>query len=243
MRIYSDLASWFHLLTHPSDYESEARFVADVIESTVEGEARTLLELGSGGGNNASHLKRRFRCTLTDLSHEMLAVSRSLNPECEHVHGDMRDLRLGRTFDALLVHDAIVYMATEDDLRAAVTTAASHLRAGGVAVFLPDATLESFVPSTAHGGHDGDDGRRLRYLEWTHPVEPGHTSAYVDFVLVLLEPGREPEVVHERHSIGVFPEATWQRLLESAGLELVEPGIANPHADEQATFVVRRRAA
>ena len=35
--------------------------------------------------------------TLVDLSEEMLAVSRELNPECEHLQGDMRTLRLGRT--------------------------------------------------------------------------------------------------------------------------------------------------
>ena len=49
---------------------------------------RTVLELGSGGGNNASHLKAQFRMTLVDRSPGMLAVSRALNPECEHVEGD-----------------------------------------------------------------------------------------------------------------------------------------------------------
>ena len=68
----------------------------------------TLLELGSGGGNNASHLKARFNCTLTDISPDMLALSRTLNPECEHLEGDMRTLRLGRTFDVVFIHDAIV---------------------------------------------------------------------------------------------------------------------------------------
>ena len=32
-------------------------------------------------------------------------MSRSINPECEHVQGDMRTLRLGREFDAVFVHD------------------------------------------------------------------------------------------------------------------------------------------
>jgi len=68
VRIYSDLAPWFHLLTHPSDYEEEAVFIERVADAVTAGSASTLLELGSGGGNNASHLKRRFTCTLTDLS-------------------------------------------------------------------------------------------------------------------------------------------------------------------------------
>ena len=37
MRIYADLAPWFHLLTHPADYVEEADFAARVIEATVTG--------------------------------------------------------------------------------------------------------------------------------------------------------------------------------------------------------------
>ena len=48
----------------------------------------------------------------------MLALSATLNPECEHLEGDMRTLRLGRTFDVVFIHDAISYLTTEDDLRA-----------------------------------------------------------------------------------------------------------------------------
>ena len=85
-----------------------------MVDDVAIGDARTLLELGSGGGNNASHLKTRFDCTLTDISPEMLALSRSLNPECEHLEGDMRTLRLGREFDVVFIHDAISYLTTED---------------------------------------------------------------------------------------------------------------------------------
>jgi len=223
MRIYSDLAPWFHLLTHPADYEDEADFISRAVDAVVDGPASTLLELGSGGGNNASHLKGRFTCTLTDLSPEMLELSRSINPECEHVHGDMRTLRLGRTFDAVLAHDAVMYLTTEADLQAAIETAAVHLRPGGVAVLLPDATLESYAPGTDHGGHDGEDGRSLRYLEWTHAPEPGATTAEVDYVVVMREPGRPPRVVPDPHTVGLFPESTWARLIGCAGLGGVLP--------------------
>ena len=32
--------------------------------------------------------------TLTDIAPGMLAMSESINPECEHIVGDMRTLRL-----------------------------------------------------------------------------------------------------------------------------------------------------
>jgi SAM-dependent methyltransferase len=243
MHMYSDLAPWFHLLTHPSDYEEEAAFVTRVVDEVSEGPTQTLLELGSGGGNNASHLKRRFECTLTDLSPEMLALSRTLNPECEHVEGDMRTLRLGRTFDVVFVHDAISYLASEEDLGSALVTAAVHARPGGVVVLTPDATREMFEPGTDRGGHDGEDGRSLRYLEWTHAPDPPDATTYtVDFAILVREPGEPARVVHDRHTLGLFPEATWHRLLADAGLRLVEPTVENPFAHEQATFVARRPA-
>ena len=239
--MYSDLAPWFHLLTSPSDYTDEARFVTRVVDEVAQGgPARTLLELGSGGGNNASHLKRRFDCTLTDLSPEMLALSRTLNPECEHIQGDMRTLSLGRTFDAVFVHDAIAYLTTEDDLRATLETVAAHLRPGGAALMVPDTTRELFAPGTRHGGHDGDDGRSLRYLEWTHAPEPGGSTYVTDYAIVARGPGDELRIVHDRHTLGLFPRATWERLIVDVGLELVDTTVENPYELEQAAFVARR---
>lgn len=218
MRLYSDLADWFHLLTAPADYADEAAEHQRVMETGCSGPLRTLLELGCGGGNTASHLKHRYACTLTDLSDEMLAVSRSINPECEHLQGDMRTLRLGHEFDGVLVHDAVVYMTTEADLRAAFATAFAHLRPGGVALFVPDYTRETFAERTDHGGHDGD-GRNLRYLEWTRDPDPSDTTYDVDFA-VLMREGDEPvRVVHDRHVEGLFGQGEWLRWLSDAGFE------------------------
>ncbi len=144
--MYTSLAGWFHLITAPADYEEEAAFALAALRARASGELAEALELGCGGGNLASHLKRDLQLTLIDLSEEMLVVSRSLNPECEHIADDMRTLRLGRLFDAVVVHDAVMYMTTETDLAAAIETAFVHLRPGGAAVFLPDCVRETFEP-------------------------------------------------------------------------------------------------
>src|SRR5215475_12618498 len=171
MRLYTEFADWFHLLTAPADYAEEAAEYARVLEGACDGPVRTLLELGSGGGNTASHLKARYVCTLTDLSEQMLAVSRALNPECEHLPGDMRTLRLGRAFDGVLVHDAVCYMTTRADLAAAAATAFAHTRPGGAALFAPDYVRESFHDKADL--HAGDDGARsLRCLEWACDPDP-----------------------------------------------------------------------
>jgi len=239
--MYTDLAGWFHLLTAPAEYEEEAAEYARVLESTCEGTVGTLLELGSGGGNNASHLKRRYACTLTDLSEEMLALSRSLNPECEHVLGDMRTLRLGREFDAVLVHDAVMYMTTADDLRAAMETDAVHLRPGGAALFVPDCTRETFVAGAQHGGHDGGGGRSLRYLEWTRDPDPADSTFEVDFAIMLAEDGKLVRSVHDHHVHGLFARDEWLAWLGEAGLEASAVVLdANPDGPEYVGFVGRQ---
>src|SRR5438094_3834433 len=163
-KLYAEFSSWFHLLSAPPDYAEEAEFARSLL-----GDSGTLLELGSGGGNNASHLKAHFKMTLVDLSPGMLDLSRKLNPECEHLLGDMKTLRLERTFDAVFIHDAIMYMTNEADLRLALETAFVHCRPGGAALFMPDVIRETFVSLTTHGGHDSPagDGRSIRYIEWT----------------------------------------------------------------------------
>jgi hypothetical protein len=240
VRLYGDLAPWFHLLTAPEDYAAEAERYRGLIRGAVR-DAATLLELGSGGGNNASHLKRHFTCTLSDVSPQMLTLSRGLNPECEHVLGDMRTLRLGRTFDAVFVHDAIAYMTTESDLADCIGTAFAHTRPGGVALFVPDFTRETFAPGTSHGGHDGADGRSLRYLEWSVDPEPSDTTYDVDYAVVVREPGQASRVVHDHHLEGLFPEHTWLYHLEQAGFA---PSLdrAPPEDDEtsQVVFLGRR---
>jgi len=148
----------------------------------------------------------------------MLTVSRALNPECEHVEGDMRTVRLGRVFDAVFVHDAVMYMTDGTDLRRAIATAAAHCRPGGVALFAPDHVRETFQPATDHGGHDGD-GRGLRYLEWTWDPDPSDTCYVVDFAYLLRGPDGSVRVEHDRHVLGMFARETWSRLLHEAGFQ------------------------
>lgn len=221
-KLYRELASWFHLLTAPASYAEEADFFRNAMIDALGEPPRTLLELGSGGGNNASHLKAHFQMTLVDISPEMLAVSRALNPECEHVQGDMRSVRLGRAFDAVFVNDAVDYMTSEDDLRRAMETAFVHCRPGGVALFAPDHVRENFHPKTSHGGHDGADGeaRSLRYLEWTWDPDPTDTTYVSEFAYLLRDADGFVRVEGDRHLCGLFGREDWLRLFAEVGFQV-----------------------
>jgi SAM-dependent methyltransferase len=241
--MYGELAPWFHLLTPPAEYADEAAAVLELLREHVDGPLETLLELGSGGGNMASHMRRDLRLTLTDLSPQMIELSRTINPDTEHLVGDMRTLRLGRTFDAVLIHDAICYMTTESDLRAALATAYEHLRSGGVAVFEPDHVRERFQPETDYGGEDGPArpdgalGRALRYLEWKTDPDPADTTYQVDYALLLRRDDGSVEVRQDRHIEGLFSTETWLALLSGVGFEAV----ARQDKWDRVVFVGRRR--
>lgn len=214
MRLYDELVPWYLLLDPVADHEDEAAALA---EGFADAGVATgdLLELGAGAGNNASYLTSRYRCTLVDRSPQMSALSAARNPGSTHVLGDMRDVRLNRTFDAVLIHDAICYLLDEEALRDAMTTAFVHLRPGGVAIFAPDTVAEVFAESSTVEGAD-DGPRSLRCLAWMWDPDPSDTTYVVDYALLLRE-GDTVRAEHDRHVEGVFPEATWTRLLAEVG--------------------------
>jgi SAM-dependent methyltransferase len=237
MKLYGELAGWYRLIDPPRDHVIEAEAHRRLIERVAPG-ARTLLELGAGAGHNAVHLKRHLRCTLTDISEPMLALSRELNPECEHLPGDMRTLRLGRTFDAVLVHDAIMYMTTRDDLRATARTAYEHTRPGGVALFQPDCIRETFRERTDLEGSD-DGARSARFLMWTRDPDPGDDTYVVDFAF-LLRDGATMRCVHDRHVEGLFSRAAWIETLGGAGYEVEAIAGAIQEEPDVELFLCRR---
>jgi SAM-dependent methyltransferase len=203
-----------------ADYVEEAAYAGTLLRSAAI-PVREVLELGSGGGHNAAHLKARFAMTLVDLSAQMLAVSSRLNPECDHQQGDMRTVRLHRVFDAVFLHDAVDYMTSEPDLRQAIETAFVHCRPGGIAVFIPDHTAETFTATSEIGGSDDVTGRGARYLAWTWDPDPADTSILTEYAFLLREAaaGAPVRVVHETHRTGLFSRIRWLSLLAGAGFE------------------------
>jgi SAM-dependent methyltransferase len=241
-KMYTDLADWWPLLSCPADYAEEAEIFRRTLLA-ANPSIHSLLELGSGGGNNASHLKKHFAMTLVDQSPDMIVTSRRLNPELPHLQGDMRTLRLGRTFDAIFIHDAIMYMTSQAALLQAMQTAAAHLAPGGVALLVPDAVRETFRPTTDHGGHDAGElteygsyyaGRSLRYLEWTYAPDTSCEQFTVEFAYLLRQEPDQVHCIYDQHVFGIFSRQVWLSLMAQAGFEArllpfehsqVEPGI------------------
>lgn len=228
-RMYTDLAHWWPLLSPPEDYVDEASMITGLVRSALagagpagwtDGRRPALLELGSGGGHNAVHLADEFEPVLVDASAQMVATSRRLNPDLEHHVGDMRTVRLGRRFDAVLVHDAIDYMVTEKDLDAVFATVRAHLDVGGVAVLVPDHLREHFTGDTDHGGTDAEDGSGIRYLEWSWDPDPEDSWAQTEFSYVIRAADGTVSTAAESHRFGLFGLQTWLDGLDRHGFDV-----------------------
>lgn len=217
-RLYDELAEWWYVLSPVEDYAEEAATYANAMAAHTRRPLREVLELGSGGGNNAYHMKARFAMTLVDVAERMVELSRRQNPDCEHHVGDMRTFRIDRDFDGVFIHDAIDYMTTPDDLRRAMETAFRHCRSGGVALFAPDHVRELFASGTDHGGSDDVD-RALRYLEWTWDPDPADSTCVTDYVYALRLQDGSMRVEHDRHVHGLFARQTWLDLMREIGFE------------------------
>ncbi|NLE95435.1 MAG: class I SAM-dependent methyltransferase, partial [Dehalococcoidia bacterium] len=219
-RLYHDLSWLWPLWGSPEEYAGYCSHAMRLIREHARLPVRSLLNIGCGGGKNVFNLKREFKVTGLDISPRMLDLARKLNPECDFVQGDMRTFAPDRRFHAVLLDDAITYMATRADLRAAFAAAWRHLSPGGVMVVTPDATKETFVqnetvatPAVASAKPANVD---VVFVENNYDPDPDDDQYEGTMVYLIREDG-ELRIETDRHILGLFPLQTWRETLAEAG--------------------------
>ena len=194
------------------------RASASILQTAVTPPPKTLVEFGSGGGNNAFYLKRDFAMTLVDCltghargqprdqsrvraprgRHAQRAarprLRRRLHPRRDHVHDDRRPTFAARSRPLSCTPSP-------------VASRCSH----------PTSCARRSQPSTEDGGHDGE-GRAIRYLEWTFDPDPGRQHVRGPFRLHAQRGRAASRVEHDVHTCGLFAREVWLRLLEQAGI-------------------------
>lgn len=229
VHLYDELAPWWPLLSPPEGYADEAALLLEILTHGRGGPLASLLELGSGAGQLALHMPPGLDLTLLDLSPAMLAQSRQRNPDRIHVQADMRQAELGRAFDAVLLHDAVMYLLEPQDLAAACATAARHLVPGGAFLVLPDVVEEEFREGHVAGGTGewgpqapGRGGPAARMLEWHWDPVPGDGRYRVDMTLLLRDAAGAVRCVHDVHTMALRSRAALWAGIRGAGLVPVE---------------------
>ena len=217
-RLYHELAWIWPLFSPPGDYVDDAHHWRQALRQRLGPGRHSVLELGSGGGHTLSHLTADFDMTAVDLSPEMLALSQELNPGVPHFTGDMRTVRLGRTFDAVAIHDAVCYLLTEEELLATFRTARQHLRPGGILLLSPDYLKETFSgPRVLHWICDQGEPP-FTVIEYCHDPDESDTTIESVFFFLLQEQGGL-RIEQDRHVTGLFPSKTWLEVLTRAGFD------------------------
>ena len=219
-RLYGDLAWTWPIISPPEDYLDEGAEYERLISGHSQTPAKTLLNLGTGGGHIDWAIKKHYAITACDISENMLELARGLNPEVAYVHGDMRTVRLGGEFDAVLAGDAINYMLTEDDLLAAFETAYAHLKPGGIFLTCREECPEHFEQNRTTAYTKSAGGIEITFIENYFDGDPSDTVIEGLFIYVIRD-GGSLRIESDRHLLGIFPGETWTRLLGKAGFKIV----------------------
>lgn len=247
-RLYADLAWLWPHLSPPEHYTAEAARLNDLIAERLGPGPKRILELGAGGGHTLAHLSAEggrgglHECVAVDLSEPMLEHCRALIPGIEAVAGDMRDLRLGREFDVVLVHDAIDYLLTPGDVAKTLTTVHEHLIPGGLAVIAPTYTHETFIDGEVADDGTTTDSAELTYFTYVHDPDPADDTFEMILLYLIRSPGdastRQVETIEDRHTLGLFQHGAWLEMIEDAGFasEYVEQG--DDDAEDEAAWAL-----
>ena len=230
-RLYDDLAWLWPHLSPPSHYVTEAALLNELIAERLGPGPKRVLELGAGGGHTLVHLSAlgtgEHDCTAVDLSEPMLANCRALIPGVDTVVGDMRTVRLGREFNVVLIHDAIDYLLTPEDVGRTLETVREHLVPGGLAFIAPTYTHETFVDGEVADDGTTTDSEEVTYFTYVHDPDPAD-DVFEMILLYLIRDAqtRRVELVEDRHTLGLFEHGAWLEMIAEAGFkaEYVEQG-------------------
>ncbi len=224
-RLYGELAWLWPLWEDVSIYERETELFAELINNHTKINAKTILDIGCGGGKNCYGLKRHFAVTGIDISETMLTQARKLNPECEFLCGDMRDFNLDRQFDSIFMNDSILYMANKADLIAALQNACRHIKSGGVMICFAEHTRERFQQnatsvSTAQSRLKPPN-MDITIVENVHDPDP-EDDCFESTLLFLIRENGRLRIEHDTHICGLFSIDFWRSSLSTAGFQVSE---------------------
>lgn len=144
MSVFGNYARYYDLLYRDKKYTDEVNYIVSLLQRYAP-ESASILELGCGTGIHASLLaKAGYAVHGIDFSQEMLESAKAriasfIEDAAERLsfcQGDIRSYRTDRVFDvAVSLFHVISYQISEKDINAAIGTAKSHLKPGGIFVF------------------------------------------------------------------------------------------------------------
>jgi len=133
-----EYASAYDILYHEKDYNVECDLIEKIIREYSNKPVKTILDLGCGTGNHTLRLAERgYLVCGVDRSEEMLSIARRKSQEkqlsCEFYQSDIREFRVSKKFDVVIMMFAVLgYHLENDDVLQALQTVSEHLNPGGL---------------------------------------------------------------------------------------------------------------
>jgi SAM-dependent methyltransferase len=151
----------------------------------------------------------------------MLKLAKELNPASEYIHGDMRSIRLGKTYDIVVALDSVNYMKTEEDLIDLFQTAYKHLNPGGVFLTVVEENSERFKQNRTISSTHSRGDTQITFIENSYDPNPDDNHFEMTFIYLVRDKGNL-EIHTDSHIWGLFKMETWRRLLKKAGFSVQE---------------------
>ena len=229
MTVFKEYAEYYDLLYQDKDYESEARYVTDLIKR-YRPQAASILDLGCGTGNHdLIFADNGYRVAGVDRSAETIEKARakcgrqsSLN--LRFATGQIESLRMGERFDAVVsLFHVMSYLTTDRDLQSAFDTARHHLNPDGIFIFDcwygPAVLTDPPAVRVKRVGNDAVDVIRIAEPE----VRPNENIVNVNYqVLVLHKASGKTMEVFESHPMRYWFKPEIDRMLSAAGFDPVD---------------------
>ena len=131
--MFGDSSRYYDLIYGFKDYHREAEFLRILIERVAPG-ARTLLDVACGTGKHLRYLSG-YHVEGLDLNSNFLEIARCKLPEVRFYLADMRDFKLGKTYDVITcLFSSIGYLLEDADVVSALSCFRRHLAPEGVAL-------------------------------------------------------------------------------------------------------------
>jgi SAM-dependent methyltransferase len=125
----------YDLLYRDRDAETEVAYVHTLLQRHHP-DTGLVLDLGCGTGRHAQALFDRGLTVVGIELNDAMASRARMTGDFEVIRADVRNVRLNRTFDAVLaLFHVVSYQTGTDDLISTFLTAAAHLEQGGLFIF------------------------------------------------------------------------------------------------------------
>jgi len=227
MAVFGDYARYYDALYQEKDYQAECDFLEQIFKLVALQPIHSVLDLGCGTGGHALLLARRgYIVTGVDCSEQMLKVAQAKAVEAslplDFHEGDIRNLDLGQTFDAVIAMFAVIsYQTTNDDVTAAFRTARRHLEPGGLFIFdvwFGPAVLTQRPTDRFKEVQQGE----TRILRYARPhLDTLSQTVRVDYSLLHVDGRQVLDEVKESHVMRFFFPQELSLLLETRGFRMV----------------------